>query len=93
MHKELLDRSLSSDASVFQSGIPVRISVHALSKYAPFKNWFFDEAMELKNTNPPYSVVETYEITQHGEEKRPADELQRIAELKKKDEERKLLLI
>jgi len=92
IHKERLDCHQAADATAFYNGIPVRLTVDPLSKYAGFKKWFFDEVMELKDANPPYkTMVEIYEITQHGEEKRSADELQRIAELKKKDEERRKL--
>lgn len=92
MHKERLDHDMLSEASVFYNRIPVRRTVHPLSKYAPFKNWIFSEVMKLKDANPPYkTMVESYEITQHGEDKRPATELERIEGLKKKDEERKKL--
>lgn len=92
MHKERLDHYQAADAIVFHNGIPVRLTVDPLSKYAAYRKWIFSEVMELKDANPPYkTMVEYYEITQHGEEKRSADELQRIAELKKKDEERRKL--
>ena len=91
-HAERLDRDGFGSAAVFYNGIPVRISVHALSKYAPYKNWVFSEAMVLRDANPPYKqMVEYYEITRHGEGKRPATELEKIAELKVKDEERQNL--
>ena len=92
MHKERLDRDGFGSAAVFHNGIPVRLTVHALSKYAPYRKWIFDEAMVLKDANPPYkTMVESYEIVQRGEDKRPATELARIAELKAKDEERRKL--
>lgn len=92
VHKERLDHYQAADASVFYNGIPVRLTVDPLSKYAPFKNWFFSETMKLKELDPlTKQMIETYEITQHGEDKRPANELQKIAELEKKDEERRKL--
>jgi hypothetical protein len=92
MHKERLDSDMLSEASVFYNGIPVRLTVDPLSKYAPFKNWFFDETMVTKDANAPYkTMAESYEITQHCEGKRPAAELEKIAELKVKDEERRKL--
>jgi len=92
MIKERLDHDMLSEASIFYNGIPVRRTVHALSKYAPYKKWFFSEVMELKDVNPPYrTMAETYEITEHGESKRPAAELEKIEQLKKEAEERRKL--
>ena len=92
MHKERLDSDILSEASVFYNGIPCRLTVYALSKYAVYRKWIFDEVMELRDGNPPYKqIVESFEIVEHGEDKRPATELEKIAELKVKDEERKKL--
>jgi hypothetical protein len=85
-----LDRSGFS--ATFYNGIPVRITVHPLSRYAPFKKWIFDEAEVLKDKNPFGGGMEkTYETTERGEDKRPAAELEKIEQLKKKDEERRKL--
>ena len=92
MHKQRLDHHQAADASVFHNGIPVRLTTDPLSKYAPYRKWFFSETMVLKDVNPPYrTMAETYEITEHGESKRPAAELEKIEQLKKKAEERKKL--
>jgi hypothetical protein len=92
VHKERLDHYQAADASVFYNGIPCRLTVDPLSKYAPFKNWIFSEVMELKELDPlTKQVIETYEITQHGEGKRPAGELEKIEKLKAEAEERKKL--
>lgn len=91
-HAERLDRDLFGDARVFHNSIPVRISVHALSKYAPYRKWIFEEVMELKDANPPRNqMAEYFEIIQRGEDKRPAAELEKIEQLKKEAEERKKL--
>ena len=91
-HKERLDRDGFGSAAVFYNGIPCRLTVNALSKYAPYKKWIFSEVMELRDGNPPYKqMVETYEITQHGEDKRNVIELEKIAELKAEAEERQKL--
>lgn len=92
MIRERLDKDISSFPETFYNGIPVRLTVSPISKYAPYRKWIFDEVMELKDANPPYkTMVETYEMTEHGEDERPAAELEKIAELKAKDEERKKL--
>ena len=95
MHKEHLDKDVSSDLATFYNGIPVRRTVSPISKYAVYRRWIFDEVMVLKDANPPFKqMVEAYEITQRGEDKRPATELEKIEELKAKDEEhRKLGLV
>ena len=91
-HTERLDCDPWSRASSFYNGIPVRISVHPLSKYAGFKNWFFDEEVVMTDGNPPYQLmVKNYKVTEHGEDKRPATELEKIEELRAKDEERRKL--
>jgi len=78
--------------TTFYNGIPQRISVHPLSRYAPFKRWIFDEALVLKDGNPPFkNMKEVYEMTERGEQKRTPAELEKIAELKAKDEERRKL--
>ncbi len=85
-----LDRGVSSFPATFYNGIPVRISVHPLSKYAPFKKWIFDEAPAQKDKNPFGGGMEkTFETTEHGENKRPAAELEKIEQLRKEDEERR----
>ena len=90
MLKERLDRSTSTSPTTFYNGIPCRISVNPLSKYAPFKNWIFDEAPAQKDKNPfGGAMVKEFEMTERGEDKRSAIELEKIAELKKKDEERR----
>jgi hypothetical protein len=92
IHKLHLDRDVSSFPATFYNGIPVRISVHPLSKYAPFKKWIFDEAPAQKDGNPPFkNMKEVYEMTERGEQKRTPAELEKIAELKAKDEERRKL--
>jgi len=91
-HKERLDRDGFGSAAVFYNGIPCRLTVNALSKYAPYQKWIFSEVMELRDANPPFKqMIEAYEITEHGEDKRPGTELEKIAELKAKDEERRKL--
>ena len=91
-HAERLDRDGFGSAAVFHNGIPVRITVSPLSRYAPFKKWIFDEELVMKDSNPPFKImVKAYESTEYGADKRPVDELQRIAELRAKDEERKKL--
>ena len=93
IHKLHLDRDVSSEPATFYNGIPQRITVHPLSKYAPFKRWIFDEAEVLKDGNPPYggAMVKTYELVECGEDERPGTELEKIAELKKEAEERRKL--
>ena len=92
MHRERLDKDIASDAAVFYNGIPCRRTVNPLSKYAPYKNWIFDEAMVLRDANPPMKqMIESYEIIELGEDKRPDSELERISKLKAKDEELKEL--
>jgi len=92
MIKERLDKDISSDAAVFYNGIPCRRTVNPLSKYAPYKKWIFDEVMELRDSNPPKKeMIEAYESIERGEEKRSFTELEKIAELRIKDEERKKL--
>lgn len=92
MHKERLDHYQASDATAFYNGIPCRLTVDPLSKYAPFKNWIFSEVMVLKDVNPPYkTMAETYEIVQSGENQRPATELREIERLKAEAEERRKL--
>lgn len=88
-----LEGDVISGARTFYNGLPVRITVSPLSRYAPFRKWIFDEVMVLKKeAYPPFKqVIEAYEATEHGEDKRPANELAKIAELKAKDEERKKL--
>ena len=90
--KERLDKDISSFPTTFYNGIPQRISVHPLSRYAPFKRWIFDEAPAQKDKNPFGGGMEkTYETTERGEDKRPAAELEKIEQLKKEAEERKKL--
>jgi len=90
--KERLDRDISSEPATFYNGIPCRRTVNPLSKYAPYKRWIFDEVMELRDSNPPKKeMVEAYESTERGEDKRPAAELEKIEQLKKEAEERRKL--
>ena len=85
-----LDRGFSSEPTTFYNGLPHRMSVDPLSKYAPYKNWIFDEAPVQKDKNPfGGAMVEEFEMIERGEDKRSATELEKIAELKKKDEERR----
>lgn len=94
MHKEHLDKDVSSMPATFYNGLPVRRTVNPLSKYASWKNWIFSEVMELKDANPPYkTMVESFEMTEHGEGKRPATELEKIEQLKKEAEERRKLAL
>ena len=91
MIKERLDRDMSSEASVFYNGIPVRKTVHPLSKYAPFKKWIFDEVMVLKDSNPPYKqMIEAYETTERGEDSRSGDELAKIEQITATDRNERL---
>jgi len=87
-----LDRGFSSEPTTFYNGLPHRMSVDPLSKYAPYKNWIFDEAPVQKDKNPfGGAMVEEFEMIERGEDKRSATELEKIAELKAKDEERQKL--
>ena len=87
-----LDRDLSTSARVFYAGIPVRLTVDPLSRYAGWKRWIFDEELILKDVNPPFkNMKQVYQSTERGEGKRSATELERIVELKAKDEERQKL--
>ena len=94
IYKLHLDRGMSSIPATFYNGIPQRISVHPLSRYAPFKRWIFDEAPAQKDKNPFGGGMEkTYETTERGEDKRPAAELEKIEQLKKEAEERRKLAL
>jgi hypothetical protein len=94
MELQTMQLGLSTMAVSLPNKIPMRISVDPLSKNAPYENYFFDEQLVLKDADPPFkNMKEVYESTEYGGRKRPADELQKIAELKEKDEERRLLLI
>ena len=89
--RERLDRE-AGEARVFHNGIPIRITVHPLSRYAPFKNWIFEEVLAQKDKNPyGGALMQEFEMIGRGEGKRSATELEKIAELKVKDEERRKL--
>lgn len=84
MIKERLDRDPSSEATIFYNGIPSRKSVNPLSKYASYKRWFFSEE---RIQNPSYKQIETCELIQYGTNIRSINELEKIAELRIKNEE------
>lgn len=87
-----LDESMTTFPATFYNGIPCRITVNPLSKYASFKRWIFDEELVTKDSNPPFKqMTEAYEMTERGEDKRPRHELEKIEALKTKDEERRKL--
>ena len=84
MIKERLDRDPSSEATIFYNGIPSRKTVDPLSKYASYKRWFFSEE---RIQNPSYKQIETCELIQYGTNIRSINELEKIAELRIKNEE------
>ncbi|MCK4819846.1 hypothetical protein KA005_29040 [bacterium] len=89
MKMQTMHLGLSTMATTLYNGIPMRITVDPLSKYAEWKKWIFDEELILKDVDPPFkNMKEVYEATEHGEDKRGTAELEKIAELVKKNEER-----
>jgi len=84
--RERLERDFSSVASFLQNGIPIRKTVSSLSKYAEYRKWVFLE-QPIKNPSP--KQIGGTEIIQFGESLRSKNELDQIAELRAKEEERK----
>jgi hypothetical protein len=91
VHKERLDKDISSDAAVFYNGIPCRRTVNPFSKYAPYRKWIFDEVMVLRDSNPPKKeMIEAYENAEYGEDRRPGDELAQIEQITATDRNERL---